>query len=107
MAPLPNPWISHSDAPSPAASDTAAVDQPGTITEPTSSTGGSQEAPAAAAPVRDTTAGATDCISEIFHYARKLMSGHRGFVLDEARFLAEIDETPLFIREDGYLRRNA
>jgi hypothetical protein len=46
-------------------------------------------------------------ISEIFHYARKLMRGHQGFVLDEARFLADIDETPLFIREDGYLKRQA
>jgi hypothetical protein len=67
----------------------------------------SQETPAAAAPVRDTTAGATDHIPEIFHWVRKLMRGHQGFVLDEARFLADIDETPLFIREDGYLRRNA
>jgi hypothetical protein len=52
-------------------------------------------------------AGATDCISEIFHYARKLMRGHQGFVLDEAAFMAEVEEIPLFIREDGYLKRQA
>jgi hypothetical protein len=27
------------------------------------------------------------------------------FVLDEEAFLAEVEETPLFLREDGYLQR--
>ena len=47
-------------------------------------------------------------IHEIFVYARKLLAGHPdlvGFVLDEAAFMAEVEEIPLFIREDGYLRR--
>ncbi len=47
----------------------------------------------------------TEFIHEIFHYARKLMTDAPRFVLDEARFLSDIDEKPLFLREDGYLRR--
>ena len=47
----------------------------------------------------------TDHINEIFFYARKLMKQPPRFVLDEARFLADIEETPLFLREDGYLQR--
>ena len=50
-------------------------------------------------------AGATDQIHEIFFYARRLLKDDRRFVLDESRFLADIDETPLFLREDGYLQR--
>jgi hypothetical protein len=49
----------------------------------------------------------TDCINEIFFYARKLMKQPPRFILDEGRFLAEIEEVPLFIREDGYLKRQA
>ena len=49
----------------------------------------------------------TEFIHEIFFYARKLMTNYPGFVLDEARFLADIEEIPLFIREDGYLKRQA
>jgi hypothetical protein len=43
----------------------------------------------------------TDCISEIFFYARKLMKEPAGFVLDEQAFMAEIEETPLFLRQTG------
>ena len=57
------------------------------------------------APLSAPASDATDHIHEIFHYVRKLMKGHHGFILDEARFLADIDETPLFLREDGYLHR--
>ena len=64
------------------------------IAESSMSTGGHQEAPAA--PPNSMAAGATDCIGEIFHYARKLidedgskLSAPR-FVLDETRFMAEL-----------------
>ena len=46
-----------------------------------------------------------DHINEIFFYARKLMKQAPRFVLDEAAFMAEVEETPLFLREDGYLQR--
>jgi hypothetical protein len=49
--------------------------------------------------------GPTDHIPEIFHWVRKLLKDAPAFVLDEARFLADIDEEPLFLREDGYLQR--
>jgi hypothetical protein len=75
--------------------------------EPTSSTGGHQEAPASAPP-KNPDAGVldmTDCISEIFFYARKLMKQPPRFVLNERQFMAEVEEVPLFLREDGYLQR--
>ena len=48
-----------------------------------------------------------DCISEIFFYARKLIKQPPRFVLDEAAFMADVEEVRLFIREDGYLKRQA
>ena len=41
----------------------------------------------------------TDHIHELFFYARKLIADGRRFVLDEARFLADLDEAPLFLQE--------
>lgn len=46
-------------------------------------------------------AGATDHIHEIFHFARKLYAEENRFVLDVARFMADIDEPPLFLRNAG------
>ena len=61
---------------------------------------------AAASPCPHSTAAADiDCISEIFFYARKLMKQPPRFVLDDAAFMADVEETPLFLREDGYLQR--
>jgi hypothetical protein len=51
--------------------------------------------------------GPTDHIHELFYFVRKLMKQPPRFVLDEEAFMSAIDETPLFVREDGYLRRNA
>ena len=77
------------------------------IAEPSSNEGRPKSAPALDAPNAHDDAGATDCISEIFFYARRLMKQQSAFILDEGRFLAEIEETPLFIRENGYLQRQA
>ena len=70
---------------------------------------GQQEAPAVT--VAPTAAGATDCISEIFHYARKLIAEDRclaedehRFVLDVDAFMAEVEEPPLFLRKYRALR---
>ena len=41
---------------------------------------------------------ATDCIGEIFHFARKLCDKDHRFVLDEERFLADIEPPPLFLQ---------
>jgi hypothetical protein len=46
-----------------------------------------------------------DHIHEIFHYVRKLMKQPPRFVLDEAAFMAEVEEEPLFIRDGEHLRR--
>jgi hypothetical protein len=75
------------------------------IDEPSSNEGRPKSAPALDAPNTHEYAGATDCISEISHYARKLMRGHQGFVLDEAAFMADIDESPMFVRDGDHLRR--
>lgn len=130
MSALPNPFL-HSTAiseppavesavaskPAPVADATAAPcfdcgyrdpcdeDCPNYIDEPSMIEGGPQGAPAAATPPAVGALDLTDCISEIFFYARKLMKQPPRFVLDEARFLANIDEEPLFLREDGYLQR--
>ena len=74
---------------------------------PSSNEGRPSEAPAAPRTVTVAAGpvGATDQIHEIFHWVRKLIKDDPGFVLDEARFLAEIEEVPLFLREDGYLQR--
>src|SRR5882672_5857948 len=71
------------------------------------STGGPQEAPAPRCTEPHKGAGALDHIPEIFHWVRKLMKDDVGFVLDEAAFMADVEEIPLFIREDGYLKRQA
>ena len=87
--------------------DATAERDPHPISEPTSSTGGPQETPASAPP-KNPDAGVldmTDCINEIFFYARKLMKQPPRFVLDEAAFMAEVEEEPLFIRDGDHLRR--
>ena len=61
--------------------------------------------PSTAAAVHFDDPSMTDCISEIFFYARKLMKQPPRFVLDEAQFMADVEEVPLFLREDGYLER--
>ena len=133
MTPMPaSPFISNSTAispravesvvaskPPPVAGATAAPcydcgyrdpcdeDCPNYIDEPSMTNGGAQGAPASA-PTKNPDAGAlgTEFIHEIFFYARKLMTGEiPAFVLDEAAFMAEVEETPLFLREDGYLQR--
>jgi len=70
---------------------------------------GRPEEASAPAPTKNPDADAlgTEFIHEIFFYARKLMTNYPGFVLDEARFLADIEELPMFLREDGYLKRQA
>jgi len=72
-----------------------------------SNEGRPSEAPASAPP-KNPDAGvldATDCIHEIFHWVRKLMRGHQGFVLDEPAFMADVEEEPLFLRSGDHLRR--
>ena len=81
--------------------------EPGPSEAIPASTGGPQETPASAPP-KNPDAGvleATDCIHEIFHWVRKLMRGHQGFVLDEPAFMAELEEVPLFVRDGDHLRR--
>jgi hypothetical protein len=76
------------------------------INEPSMTNGGDQEASAPATPKNpDADALGTDCIHEIFHWVRKLMRGHQGFVLDEPAFLADVEEEPLFLRDGDHLRR--
>jgi len=65
------------------------------ICEPTSSTGGPQESPAAGQELIG--AGDLDLIGEIFRGARKLNLPR--FKLDEERFMADIEEPPLFLRQ--------
>jgi hypothetical protein len=48
---------------------------------------------------------ATDHINEIFFYVRKLMKQPPRFVLDEAAFMAAIEEEPLFLKDGDHLRR--
>ncbi len=48
---------------------------------------------------------ATDHIHEIFHYVRNLMKQPPRFLLDEAEFMAAVEEEPLFIRDGEHLRR--
>ncbi len=56
-------------------------------------------------PVADATAAPTDHIHEIFFYVRKLMKQQPRFVIDEAAFMAEVEEVPLFVRDGDHLRR--
>jgi len=75
--------------------------------EPSMTNGGDQET-SASAPPKNPDAGVldmTDCINEIFFYARKLMKQPPRFILNERQFMAEVEEVPLFLREDGYLQR--
>lgn len=81
-------------------SDAAAEPFESSMTE-----GGNQEAPAAVAANQHETAGATDdtdCIGEIFYHARRLINEdnavHRRFVLDERRFMEDIEPMPLFLQ---------
>ena len=53
-----------------------------------------------ASPPSQATAEQTNYINEIFFYARKLIAEDRRFVLDEAAFMAAIDEVPLFLRAE-------
>jgi hypothetical protein len=79
-----NQFISNSDAHVPVASGSAA---------------------ASFSPPSTAAAEAIDHIHEIFFYVRKLMKEPPRFVLDEAAFMAEIEEEPLFIRDGKHLRR--
>jgi hypothetical protein len=55
---------------------------------------------AAATPRQGTDAAADICdIGEIFVGARKLNAEESRFVLDVDRFMAELDEPPLFLRQ--------
>jgi hypothetical protein len=98
MTDLPlSPFISAD--PLTAGTAVASVTSPTTATaglfpEPLSNEGRSQGAPAIDPNPFD--AGATDCIGEIFHHARKLMD-HR-FVLDEAALMEAIEPPPLFLQ---------
>ena len=85
-----NQFISNSDAHVPVASESAAA---------------SPCPPSTAAAVHFDEPGATDCISEIFFYARKLMKQPPRFVLDEDTFMADVEEEPLFVRDGDHLRR--
>ena len=71
------PNVFNSDAPVALTSDEAVASQ-------------SSQAPVATADI--------SCIGEIFVGARKLNDDHR-FVLDVDRFMAELDEPPLFLRQ--------
>jgi hypothetical protein len=53
-----------------------------------------------APPPSEATAEQINYINEIFFYARKLIAEDRRFVLDEAAFMAAIDEVPLFLRAE-------
>lgn len=75
------------------------------------------EAPAVASVVAPSDVAAecsdlgTDCIGEIFHHARKLLAEDNRRAEDyvdwEALKAALEEPLPLFIRDDGYLRRRA
>lgn len=92
MTPMPNPFID-SAAPTSPAADTAGADHQPPV------------APAGTFP--EPALDDTDCINELFYYARKLTAENR-FVLDREAFMAALEEPlPLFIRDAGYLRRNA
>jgi len=97
----PSPFLS---AASDAAAGTAAVlcsPPPGAAASPSTAAEGGPETPAADAPNPHETAGdldETDCIHEIFYHARKLNRDRR-FVLDVDRFMADIEEIPLFLRQ--------
>ena len=113
MAQLPNPFLNSAVInPRTAGSAVASSDlQPrataAPFAEPSMTNGGEPGTPASAPP-KNPDAGvldATDCIHEIFHWVRKLMRGHQGFVLDEPAFLADVEEEPLFIRSGDHLRR--
>jgi len=113
MAQLPNPFL-NSGVLVPETPGSAAVNAspPSTaaavaIYEPSMTNGGDQETPASAPPKNPDASvlDATDCIHEIFHWVRKLMRGHQGFVLDQAAFMAEVEEVPLFIRDGDHMRR--
>jgi hypothetical protein len=77
------------------------VAAPVLIDEPPSNEGRYPEAPAVDQPNTAATAGATDCIGEIFHHARKLVADDHRFVLDEQLFMEAIEPPPLFLQ---YLR---
>ena len=65
------------------------------LPEPTSSTGGPQESPAPGQELLG--AGDLDLIGEIFRGARKLNLPR--FKLDEERFMLDIEEPPLVLRQ--------
>lgn len=85
---LPNPFL-NSDATNPCASEAAAPSAPqsgaaATISEPSMTMEEPREAPAPDAPNQHPGSGAlgTDCIGEIFYYARKLCAESRWFLPD-------------------------
>ena len=114
MAQLPNPFL-NSAVTTPRTAGSVVVSKPPPVAdataapfaEPSMTNGGDQGTPASA-PTKNPDAGvldATDCIHEIFHWVRKLMRGHQGFVLDDLAFMADVEEEPLFIRDGEHLRR--
>ena len=56
-----------------------------------------EKAPASSAWYPDDV-GVTDCIAEIFRGAEKLNDPEARFVLDVERFLADVEDVPLFLR---------
>jgi len=115
MTQLPNPFL-NSTALAPASVESAVASsdlqprataaQISTALSSTSSSDAKTDAVKTEGAVSVSTASSDiDCINEIFFYARKLMKQPPRFVLDEVAFMAEVEETPLFLREDGYLQR--
>jgi hypothetical protein len=95
-----SPFLSADQYP-PAGTAVAIVSSPSVasaelLPEPSSSEGRSQGAPAIDPNPFD--AGATDCIHELFHFARKLIDEDHRFILDEEAFMAEIEPLPLFMQ---------
>jgi hypothetical protein len=104
MASLPpSPFLNSAlEAETPADTDAAPR-----LTDPVVAASGQFESPSnkrrqteAPAVLPNEAAGATDCISEIFHHARKLIAedGPPRFVLDERAFMEAIEPPPLFLQ---------
>jgi hypothetical protein len=102
MALMPNPFID------PAAGDAAAGQAVASIPCPLaqdaaadhSDSGATDCAPdETAAPPRQVDGAAVDLIAEIFVGSDKLNDPDARFVLDVERFMAELDDVPLFLRQ--------
>jgi hypothetical protein len=97
---LPSPFLSADRYPA-AETAVASVTSPPAATaevipEPPSNEGRHQGAPVIDQNPFD--AGATDCIHELFHFARKLIDDDHRFVLNEREFMEAIDPLPLFLQ---------